>query len=145
MVFQQGIIMTSIDNSTIPDIPSFFDNYPLEIKEKLLQLRLLIFETATTLAVTGGLVETLKWNQPSYLTKSKSGTTIRIDQDKSELGQYALYVHCQTSLIEDCRHLFPDTFTFSGNRALLFNVRDKLPEKELYHFIEMALTYHIKS
>ena len=137
--------MTQTYNSITPDTPSFFNDYPLEIKEKLLQLRQLIFETATTLAVTDGLVETLKWNQPSDLTKSKSGTTIRIDQDKSELGQYALYVHCQTSLIEDCRHLFPNSFTFSGNRALLFNVHNPLPEKELCHFIEMALTYHIKS
>jgi len=135
--------MTKLHQPTTPDIPAFFDNYPADIKEKLLQLRQLIFNTAVTLEVTGGLEETLKWNQPSYLTQSKSGTTIRIDQDKSVKGQFALYVHCQTSLIETFRVLFPDTFTFSGNRALLFNVSDSLPEKELRHCIEMALTYHI--
>lgn len=127
---------------TSPEVAIVFDTYPSAIRDKLFLLRQLIFDTADPLTITGGLTETLKWGQPSYLTKSKSGTTIRIDQIKTEPTQYALYFHCQTTLVEDFRQLFPTTFTFSGNRAILLNTQDVIAEAELRHCIEMALTYH---
>jgi hypothetical protein len=75
----------------------------------LLELRRLILETAVETDGAGKIVETLKWGQPSYLTeKPKSGTTIRIAKDGSELGDIALYVSCSTSLVSEWRGLFPD-------------------------------------
>ncbi len=134
---------TLFNKFTSAEVAIVFDAYPPEISNKLFLLRQLIFDVADDLTVTGGLIEMLKWGQPSYLTKSKSGTTIRIDQVKSEPTQYALYFHCQTTLVETFRQLFPDTFTYSGNRAILLNTQDKLAEDELRQCIEMALTYHI--
>ena len=134
---------TLFNKFTSAEVAIVFDAYPSELRNKLFLLRQLIFDVADDLTATGGLTETLKWGQPSYLTKSKSGTTIRIDQIKSEPTQYALYFHCQTTLVETFRQLFPDTFIYSGNRAILFNTQDKLAEDELRQCIEMALTYHI--
>lgn len=54
-----------------------FDHYPNSIRQKLMQLRKLILETASETEGVNKLEETLKWGEPSYLTKS--GSTIRID------------------------------------------------------------------
>jgi hypothetical protein len=110
----------------------------------LLALRRLIFDTADTTEGVGALEETLKWGQPSYLTtESKSGSTIRIDQVKAEAGRYAVYFHCQTDLVETFRELYPD-LRYDGNRSILLDAGEKLPEKALRHCVALALTYHAR-
>jgi hypothetical protein len=47
-----------------------------------------------------------------------------------------------TRLVDTFRSLFPHTFAFEGNRALVFGVQDPLPEKEPAFCLSMALTYH---
>ena len=106
-------------------------------------LRQLIFDVAARTAGVGDLEETLKWGRPSYLTtQSRSGSLIRIDQVKSRAGTYAMYFHCQTTLVDTFKQLYRDTFEFEGNRSLLFNENDKIPVAELSHCIALALTYH---
>ncbi len=56
---------------------------------------------------------------------------------------YAIYFNYNTTLMDSFRNLFPHTFTFEGNRALVFNSGDKLPKKELAFCLGMALTYHV--
>ena len=125
------------------EVATVFSAYPEQVGTKLLFLRQLIFETAMETNGVGPLEETLKWGQPSYLTSaSKSGSTIRIDQDRSQEGQYAMYFHCQTSLVPTFKHLYPDTFTFGGKRSLIFQVQEDIPVKALKHCIRLALTYH---
>lgn len=120
-----------------------FDRYPEEVRAKLLALRKLIFEVAATTPGVGALTETLKWNQPSYVTEqTRSGSLIRIDQIKNSPDKYAMYFHCQTTLLEDFRKLFEGDFCFVGNRCIIFDVKKPLPEKKLRQCIEMALTYH---
>jgi len=110
---------------------------------QLLRLRALIFATAATTPGVGWLDETLKWGQPSYLTSvSRSGTTIRIAPVKGDPGRVALYVHCQTHLIDQFRELYGDALTFEGNRAILLDVVAPLPVEPLRHCIGLALTYH---
>jgi hypothetical protein len=124
-------------------VPQTFDSYPKLVKAKLLALRKLILDTAKTTKGVGALEETLKWGQPSYLTsESKSGSTVRIDQVKSVPGQYAVYFHCQTHLVETFRELYPD-LKYSGNRAILLDAKDKSPDAELRHCVALALTYHL--
>ncbi len=121
-----------------------FEAYPKDVRAKLLVLRKWIFDTAAKTKGVGELEETLKWRQPSYLTtKSKSGTTIRIDHVPSVPGRYALYVNCQTNLIATFRDLYPRELTYEGNRGVIFHVDDKIPEKPLRHCIALALTYHL--
>ena len=110
-------------------------------------MRRLILETAAKTQGVGALQETLKWGQPSYLTtESRSGSTIRIDRVKPEPGDdrelYALYVHCQTTLVSTFRQLYRDELTFGGNRSILLDAAQPLPKAALRHCIALALTYH---
>jgi hypothetical protein len=127
-----------------PAVDAIFSTYPTPVKAKLLALRRLIFDTAGTTEGVGALEETLKWGQPSYLTtESKSGSTIRIDQVKAEAGRYAVYFHCQTDLVETFRELYPE-LRYGGNRSILLDAGEKLPEKALRRCIALALTYHLR-
>src|SRR5258708_3846786 len=126
-----------------PVMDGVFDAYPGPVKAKMLAPRRLILDTAKATQGVGALEETLKWGQPSYLTsESKSGSTIRIDQVKAEAGQVAVYFHCQTNLVETFREVYPE-LRYSGNRAILLDAADKLPEAELRHCVALALTYHL--
>ena len=124
------------------DALSVIEREPPDIREGLMELRRLILETAAETDGIGKVVETLKWGQPSYLTeKPKSGTTIRIAKDGSELGDIALYVSCNTSLVSEWRGLFP-YLIFGGDRSLHLSLANPLPLPELRQMIRMALTYH---
>ena len=124
-------------------VEAVFDGYPKAAKEKLLALRRLIFDTAKTTKGVGSLEETLKWGQPSYLTpETNSGSTIRIDQVKSAANEIAVYFHCQTNLVETFRELYPE-LRYSGNRAVLLDASERLPEAALRHCVALALTYHL--
>ena len=110
----------------------------------MLALRRLIFDTAKATKGVGTLQEALKWGQPSYLTtETKSGSTIRIDQVKAEAGRYAVYFHCQTDLVETFRELYPE-LRYGGNRSILLDAGEKLPEAALRHCVALALTYHAR-
>lgn len=62
-----------------PEVEAKFNSYPKEPREKLIQVRELIFQLALTTKSVLSVEETLKWGEPSYVTsKSKSGSTIRI-------------------------------------------------------------------
>jgi len=125
------------------NVAAVFEAYPKPTRAKLLRLRQLILDTAAGTEGVGALEETLKWGQPSYLTsETKSGSTIRIDAVKAEPGQIALYVNCQTSLIESFRERYSDELTYGGNRSIILDASAPLPEAALRHCISLALTYH---
>jgi Domain of unknown function (DU1801) len=127
-----------------PAVDAVFRAYPAPIRTKLLALRRLILDTAKTTSGVGALEETLKWGQPSYLTvETKSGSTIRIDQVKSAANQYAVYFHCQTDLVATFRELYPEDFSYGGNRSILLNAEDEIDEPALRHCLALALTYHL--
>lgn len=127
------------------NVEAVFNRYPPAMRTKLMAIRELIFQTAEKTPGVGELEETLKWGQPSYLTmKSKSGTTIRIDQISPDPGVYGIFVHCQTTLIGRFRPLYPTDFTYEKNRGIHFGIHEQVPVKELQKFIVMALTYHQK-
>ena len=127
-----------------PQIAAIFNAYPEDVKVKLLFLRQLIFDVASQTNGVGELEETLKWGQPSYLTAaSKSGSLIRIDQIKSHAGKYAMYFHCQTTLVDTFKEMYRGKFEFEGNRSIIFSAADDVPVQELHHCISMALTYHL--
>jgi hypothetical protein len=126
------------------DVQSVFKAYPPALRTRLMALRELVFDTASRTAGVGDLTETLKWGQPSYLTEQTgSGTTVRIDRLKTGEG-YAVYFHCQSGLIGQFRELYPDTFTYEGQRALHFANKGRLPVRELRHCIALALTHHLR-
>lgn len=120
-----------------------FEAFPIAQRRKLLRLRELIFKTAAATPGVGEIEETLKWGEPAYLTsQSKSGSTVRLGWKKARPTQVAMYFNCQTTLVESFRTLFPNDFSFEGNRALVFDEADAVPTDALGHCIAAALTYH---
>ena len=127
-----------------PDVTAVFDRQTPELRAALLALRSLILDVAKSTPGTGSLVETLKWGQPAYLTQGpKSGTTIRIDAENRFGGDYALFVSCSTSLVDDWRERFPD-FDYIGNRGVSFRLDAPFPDADIRHCIAIALTYHMR-
>jgi len=128
-----------------PAVDAVFSAYPKPLKAKLQALRRLILDTARATKGVGAVQETLKWGQPSYLTaETKSGSTIRIDRVKSATNQYAIYFHCQTDLVETFRQFYPTELRYGGNRCILLDAADDVPEAALRHCVALALTYHVR-
>ena len=106
-----------------------------------------VWETAHAVAASdtriGPLTEALKWGEPSLLTNTtKSGTTLRIWQTKD--GQSpAIFVNCQTSLVQHIRDIYPNTFKYQGNRAIVLGTGDQNDSEALEHCIHLTLTYHL--
>jgi hypothetical protein len=124
-------------------VAQVFATYPPEMRRCLLTLRELIFDTAASTPGVGELDEALRWGEPAYLTPSKSGSTIRINWKRSSPSRYAVCFNCHTNLVETFRMLFPDDFTFEGNRAIVFHQAEALPGDTLAFCIAAALTYHL--
>jgi Domain of unknown function (DU1801) len=125
-------------------VEAAFAAYPAALRANLLGLRALIFATAHQAKGVGALVESLKWGQPSYRpSKPRVGTTVRIDALKSAEPGYAMFFHCQTTLVGTFRELYGDKLAFQGDRAIVFAPRHKVPRAALSHCIALALTYHL--
>lgn len=105
-----------------------------------MHLRQLILDTASDTNEVKKLEETLSWSEPSY--KTKTGSTIRMDWKQQQPDQYAMYFTCTTSLVDTFRKLYSSKLKFEDNRAIVFDLSEELPERELKHCISLALTYH---
>jgi Domain of unknown function (DU1801) len=126
-------------------VAQVFASYPHQVRDRLLEIRQLVFDVAAAAPGVGDIEETLKWGQPSYLTtKTKSGSLIRIDQLKNQAGAYGVYFHCQTTLVDTFREMYRDVFTFDGNRCIVFSIDDVVPIDALGDCIAVALTYRLK-
>ncbi|RFN59847.1 DUF1801 domain-containing protein [Marixanthomonas ophiurae] len=132
--------MENIHIQTNPKVEAVFNNYPNFIQKKLSNLRKLIVETAENTEEITNLEETLKWGEPSYLVKK--GSTIRIDWKEKAPNQYAIYFKCTSKLVPTFKMVYKDIFAFEGNRAIIFQMDDTIPEIELKKCIKAALTYH---
>ena len=123
-----------------PKVKEIFESYPRFVQKQMYALRDLVIETARETEGLEKLEETLKWGEPSYMTKN--GSTIRMDWKASRPDEYAMYFHCQTKLVETFKVLYRDQFKFEGNRALVFGCNEKIAKNELKHCISIALNYH---
>ena len=134
---------TPITPFASPAVANAFANFPQPARDALLDLRELIFSTAEDLPDVGPLAEELRWGQPAYLTvASKSGTTLRLGMTRS--GDFALFAHCQTTIISRFRDHFEDEFRFDANRAVLFRNTQDVKPMMLRGLISHALTYHLR-
>jgi hypothetical protein len=125
-----------------PAVEAVFASYPRAARTRLLQLRGLILDVATTTTGVGELEETLRWSEPSYLTtRSRSGSMLRIHWKPADGEHCCIYVHCQTNLVATFRALYPTELVYVGNRAVLVPLRGSFPADVLRHCIALALTY----
>ena len=131
--------MKNLEITSNPEVQIVFDNYPETVKEKMIMLRELILETAKEIDAINSIEETLKWGEPSYLVKN--GSTLRIDWKTKTPNQYAMYFKCTSRLVETFKTTFLTTFQFEGNRAIIFQLNENIPIKELKICIKATLTY----
>ena len=122
------------------EVEEVFACYPAVIRSKMIYLRQLVLETAAEIDSVKSVEETLKWGEPSYLTKG--GSTIRMDWKPSKPDQYAIYFNCKTKLIDTFKEHYMGEFKIEGNRAIVFELNDRIPVEELKHCIALSLTYH---
>jgi len=132
--------MKNLNITSNPAVKDVIESYPNKVSKKLMKLRQLILETANDIEDINELEETLKWREPSYLVKK--GSTIRMDWKKSKPDQYAMYFKCTSKLVITFKEVYGDKFKYEGNRAIVFNMTEKVPKEELKQCIKMALTYH---
>ena len=127
---------------TDPGVAAAFAAFPAEARDRLLELRRLIFDVAATLPAVTGLTECLKWGQPAYPTQNKAGTTLRLGVPKT--GGIAIYAPCQSTVIPDFADRFPGAFRIEGTRAVHLDARAALPRDALSILIAQALTYRCR-
>ncbi len=112
-------------------------------RAKLLAVRALIFEIAVRTPGVGRITETIKWDEPAYLTEDTgSGSTIRLGWKPALADMCAVYFICHTHLVDEFQSMFRDELKFDGNRAILLDVGEPLPEGPLSMCLAAALTYH---
>ena len=116
-------------------VQAVFEGFPAVERQGLLKLRQMILDSPTQAPIT----EALRWGQPAYLCKT--GSTLRLGLPKT--GGFALYAHCQTTLIRDFVDMFPDDFTIEGNRAVHFHTLSDVQPEKLDFLISSALSYKL--
>ena len=132
--------MKDLNIKTEPRVELVFEKYPKSVRNKMLILREIIIEAAKEIEGLNMLEETLKWGEPSYLTKN--GSTLRMDWKSKTPDQYAMYFKCTSRLVETFRVVFENIFEFEGSRAIVFKLDDEIPVDELKACIKATLTYH---
>lgn len=132
--------MGKLTLKTDPRVNDVFANYPDFVRDKLQHLRELVIETAEETEGVAVLEETLKWGEPSFVTKN--GSTLRMDWKEKTPDQYAMYFQCTSRLVNTFRLVFDHKFQFEGKRAIVFKLNEKIPELELKECIRASLIYH---
>ncbi len=132
--------MGKLTLKTDPRVNEVFANYPDFVRDKLQHLRELVIETAEETEGVTVLEETLKWGEPSFVTKN--GSTLRMDWKEKTPNQYAMYFQCTSRLVDTFRLVFDNKFQFDGKRAIVFQLNQKIPELELKECIKASLIYH---
>lgn len=117
-----------------------FANYPDLVRYKMQLLREFVTETAEEMQDVNVLKETLKWGEPSFLTKH--GSKLRMDWKEKSPDQYAMYFQCKSRLVNTFRLVFNYKFQYEGKRTIIFQMNQKIPELELKECIKASLKYH---
>ncbi|KKC99805.1 DUF1801 domain-containing protein [Photobacterium halotolerans] len=115
-----------------------FDSYPAHIKPLMLNLRSLVLGVAETHSL-GTVEEALKWGEPSY--QVKGGSPVRMNWSAKDPEHYFLYFNCNTRLVDTFREVYGHALSLQGNRAIVLNVADPLPEPIVCHCVELAFNY----
>ncbi len=123
-----------------PRVQGVFDAYPSEVNQQMRALRTLVLETASEIPELVSLEETLKWGEPSYLTKH--GSTLRMNWKKKNPNQFAMYFKCTSKLVSTFKEVFDDSLKYETTRAVVFQLDDEIPEAKIKECIKATLRYH---
>ncbi len=127
-----------------PRVSAAYDGFAPAQRAALLALRQLLLAAADNPAV-GALEESLKWGEPAYRpVRPRTGTTVRLGVSPKSPGACAIFVNCKTTLLAAYRDLYPETFGFEGERALILDPARPLPAQAIAHCVDLAFTYHAR-
>ncbi len=132
--------MNKLKITTSPEFETKLETYPDFVKDKLKYLRKLVIETAEEIPEITILEETLKWGEPSFVTKI--GSTLRMDWKKKTPNQYQMYFKCTSKLVKTFKLVFGELFEYEKNRAIIFKLDQEIPVMELKKCIKASLMYH---
>lgn len=132
--------MGKLKLTTNPKVEAVFANYPDVVRGKMLRLRELVIETAKETPEISSLEETLKWGEPSFITKN--GSTLRLDWKPRTPDQCAMYFQCTSRLVDTFKLVFGRKFQYEGKRAIIFPLNQKIEVEDLKECIKATLTYH---
>lgn len=122
-----------------PAVVETLEKYPSHVQQQMRFLRKLIIDTANEMEEVNVLEETLKWGEPSYITKH--GSTLRMDWKAKNPLHYALYFKCTSRLVETFKTCF-SSLNYEGNRAIVFQLDQEVPVHEIRECIKATLRYH---
>ncbi|GAF04200.1 DUF1801 domain-containing protein [Saccharicrinis fermentans] len=125
---------------TDASVDEVFANYPDSVRDQMQYLRTLVKETAEEMGDVLVLQETLKWGEPSFVTKN--GSTLRMDWKAKLPKQYAMYFQCSSRLVDTFRLIFDRKFQYEGKRAIIFQLNQTIPVMQLKECIKASLRYH---
>ena len=126
-------------------VKKVFDAMSPGRRDIALALRALVYDTARRTPGVGKVKETMRWQQPSYVTsETGSGSTIRIDRVKESQQSVALFFHCQSGLVGAFRQRYGEKFTYGGERCLVFERAADIDEEAVRHCLALALTHHLR-
>ena len=132
--------MSNLKIKTSPDFEAKLSNYPVNIQGDLKAMRNLVLETAREIPVIDHIEETLKWGEPSFITKH--GSTLRMDWKEKTPDQYQMYFKCTIKLVETFKQVFGNQFEYQTTRAIVFQLDQEVPTRELKKCIKATLMYH---
>lgn len=115
------------------------DKYPEIARAQFSAIRSEIRHIATAHNL-GKVEESLKWGEPSFSVKG--GSPIRIDWKDKTPEVLNVYFHCQTRLIDTFKEVYPNSFTYQGNRALSLPLTKSIHDTPLKQCLLIAMTYH---
>lgn len=127
-----------------PEVKAAYDAFAPAQRTTLLALRDLTLATAAMHPAIGPLDESLKWGEPAY-RPARGGTTVRLGVSPKSPAACAIFVNCKTSLLATYRDLYPQTFDFEGDRALILPAAAPIPADAVSHCVSLALTYHARA
>ena len=116
-------------------------NWPKDAQRRFQQLCAVVHEVAAGDPRVAPLTETLKWGEPSFLTKT--GTTLRIAWKAKTPDEIGLFVIFRTDLLDQTRSLYPDAFRYEGTRALFLSLAAPIPEQAVAHLASRTQTYKL--
>ena len=130
--------------SALPDIfQDRISDWPQPVQTCFAKIRACILDAATGTRAAP-LVETLKWGEPSWLpAKPRIGSTLRVSWSDARPGNIGLYVNCQSTLAEDIRTIYPQTFDYEKHRVLWLPLDAPFPAEAVRHVASMVLLYHL--
>ncbi len=132
--------MSKLIIRTSPEFETKMLSYPKQVRPKMQYLRELVIQTAKEIPEIEELEETLRWGEPSFVTKI--GSTLRMDWKEKTPHQYQMYFKCTSRLVETFKVVFGDLFEYENNRAIVFKLGDEIPVVELKKCIVATLKYH---